>query len=268
MIYINIDNHEPEQDWLDRADVLTANLLAAVDTAARKIIIAGNEYMWGELKQHFCDVLHRKCWYSESVNDFAHCHVDHFRPKGKAEDEDKNIQDGGYWWLAFNWRNYRYSAPAGNIRKKYYFHVNANKALAPADAVENENIRFLDPCEPGDPEKLKFNNEGIISPKSADTATRNYIQAEYTIRRMNLNMPGLVEGRKDKYRRAARKVRETQALLTLQDINHDMARHQLIKANMKELHELANKFSLYSAAVKYCLKESGLEWAVNIAIAA
>ena len=267
MIYINIDNHEPDEDWLTRADALTADLLAAADADARNQIIEDNQGMWGELKQHFCDVLHRKCWYSESVNDFAHCHVDHFRPKGRALAEDGTDQ-GGYWWLAFNWRNYRYSAPAGNIRKRDYFHVNANKAVNHGDAIENEDIRFLDPCEPGDPEKLKFNNEGVVSPKNEDDTTRDYIQAEYTIRRMNLNMQGLVEGRRDNYRKAARIVMETQALLALQDINHDMARHQVIKSKMKELHELANKFSPHSAAVKYCLKESGLEWAVNIAIAA
>ena len=267
MIYINIDNLEPDEDWLNRADALTANLLAA-NAATRKQIIDDNEDMWGELKKHYCDFLHRKCWYSEAVNDFAHCHLDHFRPKGKAEDEDSNIQDGGYWWLSFNWKNYRYSGPAGNIRKKHYFHVNVNKALTPNDAIENEDIRFLDPCEPSDPEKLKYNNEGIISPKNEDVTSRDYIQAEYTIRRMNLNMYGLVEGRRDNYRKTARIVRETQNLLALQKAKYDMARHQTIKANQKLLLDLANRYSPFSAAVKYCLKESGLEWAVNIAIAA
>lgn len=268
MIYINIDSHEPDEDWLNRADSLTADLLAAADADARKQIIEDNQGMWGELKQHFCDVLHRKCWYSESVNDFAHCHVDHFRPKGKAEDESKNVQEEGYWWLAFNWRNYRYSGPAGNVRKKHYFHVNANKALKPADAIENEDIRFLDPCEPGDPDKLKFNNEGVVSPKNEDETSRDFLQAEYTIRRMNLNMQGLVEGRRDNYRKAARLIRETQALLKLQSEYFDLARQQNIRANQISLLELANRFTPYSAAVKYCLKESGLEWAVNIAIAA
>ena len=75
MIYINIDNHEPDEDWLNRADILTASLLAAADADARMQIIEGNENMWGELKQHFCNVLHRKWWYSESVNDFSHFHL-------------------------------------------------------------------------------------------------------------------------------------------------------------------------------------------------
>ncbi len=266
MIFVNIDNHEPEQDWLNKADVLTNQLLAAVP-ADRAGIIEDNEDMWGELKQHFCNVLQRKCWYSESVNDFAHCHVDHFRPKSKAIDENGHDQ-GGYWWLAFNWRNYRYSAPAGNVRKRDYFHVNANKANFPADALEHEDIRFLDPTDPEDPNKLKFDNEGIISSKEADVFSRDYIQAEYTIRRMNLNMTGLVEGRRDKYRKTARLIRQVQELLALQVINFDMARRQSIRGKQIELIELAHRFSEYSSAVKYCLRESGYDWALNIAIEA
>lgn len=267
MIFVNIDNHEPEQDWLDKADALTDQLLNAADAAERAVIIAGNDNMWGEIKQLFCDALQRKCWYSESINDFAHCHVDHFRPKSKAFDEN-GVDQGGYWWLAFNWRNYRYAAPAGNVRKKDYFHVNANKANLPADALENEDIRFLDPTEPEDPNKLKFDNEGIISPKETVVASRDYIQAEYTIRRMNLNMEGLKEGRKDKYRKTARLIRQVQQLLVLQVASVDMARKQTIRAKQVQLIELAGRYSEYSAAVKYCLRESGYDWALAIAIAA
>ncbi|MBK7359195.1 MAG: hypothetical protein IPI45_06190 [Saprospiraceae bacterium] len=266
MIFVNIDDHEPEQDWLDRADALTDQLINAATPAERATIIQDNQAMWGELKEQFCNVLQRKCWYSESVNDFAHCHVDHFRPKSSAIDEN-GADQGGYWWLAFNWRNYRYSAPAGNVRKRDYFHVNANKANLPADAIENEDIRFLDPTEPEDPGKLKFDNEGIISPKERVTSARDYIQAEYTIRRMNLNMEGLKEGRKDRYRKTARLIRQVQNLLALQTINYDMARKQSIRSKQLELLELAGKYSPYSAAVKYCLKESGLDWALSIAIA-
>ena len=267
MIYIDIDNYEPEQDWLDRADALTLLLLAAVTPADRTQIIEDNTNMWSEVKQHFCDVRRRKCWYSESINAFAHCHVDHFRPKSRALDENGNDQ-GGYWWLAFEWTNYRFSAPAGNIRKRDYFQVNVNKAMNQNDSLENEDIRFLDPTDPSDPPKLKFNSEGTISSKNTDVATRDYIQAEYTIRRMNLNMVGLVEGRRDKYRRAALIIRQTENLLQQQAITYDMARHQSIKAKQKELYDLANKNSEYSAAVKYCMKESGLQWAIELAIAA
>jgi uncharacterized protein (TIGR02646 family) len=267
MIYIDIHNHPPPDDWQDRADVLTIQLLAATTSRERAALIDANEDIWKEIKQHFCDVRKRKCWYSESINDFAHCHVDHFRPKIKALDEN-GIDRGGYWWLAFEWTNYRYSGPAGNVRKKDFFQVNHNKADAPGDSIENEDIRFLDPTEPSDPQKLKYDNEGKVSERQINKLHRDYIQAEYTIRRMNLNMIGLVEGRRDKYRKAYGIIRETQKLLASQQINYDMARHQAIKAKQRELIELAGKYSEYSAAVKYCLKESGLEWAIEIAMAA
>jgi hypothetical protein len=267
MIFINLDNHEPDQTWLIRADDLTGQLLNAASAQARAALIEGNEDLWGELKQYFSGISHRKCWYSESINDFAHCHLDHFRPKARAIDEDGHDQ-GGYWWLAFSWRNYRYAGPAGNVRKRDFFHVNANKASDPADSLENEDIRFLDPTEPDDPDKLKFNNEGIISPKSVNVNSREYVQSEYTIRRMNLNMFGLVEGRKDKYRRAARLIRQVEQLLSLQAVTFDLARRQNIKAKQLELFSLAHRCSEYSAAIKYCLRESGHEWALSIAIAA
>lgn len=267
MIYIDLDNYEPTEDWLNRADILTQQLLNAADFDQRVEIIRRNENMWSELKQHFCAVRKRKCWYSESINDFAHCHIDHFRPKLSALDEN-NINQGGYWWLAFDWMNYRYAGPAGNIRKRDYFNTFRNKANLPTDALENEDIYFLDPTEPDDPGKLKYDNEGVVSPKATDVNSRNYIQAEYTVRRMNLNLIGLIEGRKDQYRKTYRLIRQTQALIAQQLISFDLSRRQNIKAKQKELLELASKFSPYSAAVKYCLKESGFEWAADLAMAA
>jgi hypothetical protein len=267
MIYIDLDNYEPSEDWLNRADDLTKQLRVAINHEDRNLIIQQNENMWGELKLHFANVRKRKCWYSESVNDFAHCHIDHFRPKLRALHE-ANTDQGGYWWLAFDWMNYRYAGPAGNIRKRDYFNVFINKANLPDDAIENEDIYFLDPAEPEDPGKLKYNNEGVISPKATDEASRAYIQAEYTIRRMNLNMIGLVEGRKGQYRKTYTLIRQTQDLLAKQTANFDLARRQSIKAKQKELLELASRLSPYSAAVKYCLKESGFDWATELAISA
>ncbi len=267
MIFIDIDACEPNEDWLIESEYLTAFLLASTNLEERIDLIKANEELWTRVKQHFCDVLNRKCWYSESVNDFSHCHVDHFRPKLKALNEEGKDQ-GGYWWLAFDWKNFRFSGPAGNTRKRDFFHVNSNKANQPTDALEDEDVRFLDPTEPGDPEKLKFNNEGIISPKSIAPHSRDFIQAEYTIRRMNLNTEGIIAGRNDTYRRTKRIIRQIEDLLVSQNINYNMARKQAIRAKQIELLKLANKFSPYSAAAKYCLRESGLEWAINIAMAA
>lgn len=259
MRYIDLENNPPDQNWIDRADELTLQLTQADDKAARDVIIDDNQNMWRELKDHLRALSHNKCWYSESKNDSAHCHVDHFRPKKVAIDE-KGDDNGGYWWLAFEWLNYRYSAPAENIRKNAYFQVNANKANAPADSLEIEDIRFLDPTEIEDPDKLAFTNEGLVTPKSTVNSDRNYIQAEYTIRRMNLNKQEMKDSRKDKFSRTILLIKSTEKLVQLQIANVCMARKQKIASQMKELLALASSTSEYSAAVKFCMKSSGYEW--------
>ena len=77
-----------------------------------------------------------------------------------------------------------------------------------------------------------------------------------------------VEARKDKFRKATNLIQDISRLLALQNQQFDLFRRQTIKSNMQELKQLANPSSEYSAAVKYCLKSSGFEWALEIAIAA
>ncbi len=266
MIYIPLENNPPDQDWLARADALTHQLINAPDTIARHAIIDANEALWGELKQHLCDLGFRKCWYTESRNDGAYCHVDHFRPKKKVLCENDKTDHGGYWWLAFDWMNYRYSGPVPNVRKRDYFHVNARKAMNYGDSLENEDIRFLDPIKLSDPRKLSFDSSGEVRSINSDTTSRDYIQVEYTIRRMNLNDEGLVEGRKAKYRRASTIVQAVNRLIELQNITYDIARQIKIDEAKRELLEMASRQSEYSAAVKFCLKSSGYDWALDIAI--
>jgi uncharacterized protein (TIGR02646 family) len=264
MRYIDLENNPPPDDWIKRAEALTQQLLSAAGNPQEiNKIIDDNENIWGELKDHLRALSHNKCWYSESKNDSAHCHVDHFRPKKKSLDENGDDQ-GGYWWLAFNWLNYRYSAPVENVRKRDYFHVNAHKANSSFDALEDEDIRFLDPTDIEDPDKLAYTNEGLVTPKSSDISNRNYIQAEYTIRRMNLNKQEMIDTRKDKYFKTTLLINQTNNLITQQEQSFSPARKQTIKGKLKELLDLASSVSEYSAAVKYCLKSCGYVWADNI----
>lgn len=267
MRYIDLENNPPPQDWLDRADNLTQQLIDAPNKAARNIIIEANQNMWTELKDHLRNLSHNKCWYSESKNDSAHCHVDHFRPKGRAIDE-YGADKGGYWWLAFEWSNYRYSAPVENIRKRDYFQVNANKANSPDDSLEMEDIRFLDPTDIEDPDKLAYTNEGLVTPKSTVDTERNFIQAEYTIRRMNLNKLEMKESRKGKYFETTLLIRKIDRLMLQQAHNFCPARKQKINEQMKILLKLASSYSEYSAAVKFCMKSAALVWVDNLLLRA
>lgn len=266
MIYINLEGNPPDANWLNRADLITQQLIQAQDDASRKVLIDANQNLWGELKEYLRNLSSRKCWYSESINDGAHCHVDHFRPKTNAFDENK-VNQGGYWWLAFNWLNYRYAGPAINVRKKDYFPVVQNKANNYADNLSLEDILFLDPINISDPSKLAYDGEGKVTPRFTDQNSRDYKRAFYSIERYNLNSEGLKEGRRDKYRKTTILIMQIQNQLTLQLVNHDLARQAEIAKMMKELRELSNPESEYSATAKYCLKSSGHDWASDLLVA-
>ncbi|MDL2265147.1 hypothetical protein LJC57_01815 [Parabacteroides sp. OttesenSCG-928-G07] len=263
MIYIDLENNPPSQDWINRADAITQELIAAKDEAARNIIIDKNENLWKELKEHLAALSNNKCWYTESINAAAHCHVDHFRPKKEVIDEN-NKTTSGYWWLAFDWLNYRFAGPAPNVRKKSYFHVIANRALNYGDVCENEDILLLDPIDIDDPDELAFTNEGLVEPKSIDTQSRNFKKVSYSIKRLNLNAATLIDVRKDKYSRANGLIIRINRLLTLQNQNFDISRKNEIGQLIKILWEMCSRKSEFSAAVKFCLKSSGLDWALAI----
>ena len=100
MIYIDLENNPPSQDWIDMADIVTQELVDTVDSVLRNQIIDANQPLWNELKNHLSSLNNDKCWYTESINSGAHCHVDHFRPKKEVIDEN-GVKTEGYWWLAF-----------------------------------------------------------------------------------------------------------------------------------------------------------------------
>ena len=46
MIYIDLENNPPSQDWIDRADIVTQELVDAVDSVLRNQIIDANQPKW------------------------------------------------------------------------------------------------------------------------------------------------------------------------------------------------------------------------------
>ena len=263
MIYINLENNPPDPEWIKKADAITDKLILEKDPIKRNKIIDKNAKLWGELKDFLSALSHEKCWYTESKNAGSYCHVDHFRPKKEAIDEiGKDI--GGYWWLAFDWMNYRYSGPAANVKKNAYFHVLLNKASNYGDNINKEQILFLDPINFTDPDHLAFDNEGMAQPKSPDKKSMSFIRAEYSIRKLNINYYRLVERRKEFYRKATGKILKIEKLLREEAINPDHARQQDISNLMGLLWQMCCSNAEYSASVKYCLKSTGFDWALKI----
>jgi len=262
MMYINRSGKTPPQVWLDRADVITNSLLAATSEGARNLIIDTNQNLWGELKDFLFDISFQKCWYSESRDTYSHPHVDHFRPKKAALGIDRTDK-GGYWWLAFQWTNYRVCGGAGNVRKKDKFAVKSGKAIDHTSNLEDEIIYLLDPTEEEDTLKLTFNSNGeAMAYKRTGWDSE---RATYTIDTLNLNFKRLKEARKMLWITCSTLIAETQQLMDQNDINPSTYRRGQIKEKLTRLKEIANKQSEFSGTVKACLRSTGIEWAISYA---
>ena len=264
MRYIPLLDNPPDAAWLARADALTQSLLNAPDMDTRKAIIDANSRIWGEIKDHLLALSNQKCWYSEAKETYSHYHVDHFRPKKRALDLE-GVDQGGYWWLAFDWKNYRISGSVGNTKKGDRFSVLNHKANLPTDPLEDEMIYFLDPIDTDDPALLTFDENGVIKPINPNEEDWDHKRAEYTIENLNLNFGPLSEARKLVWNQCVRLIDEIKELLI--DYNHapSTVKKERIKSKQRELLEKTNKSSEFSATAIACLAGSGIEWAQHMA---
>jgi uncharacterized protein (TIGR02646 family) len=201
MRYINISD-SPPKDWLEEAERLTEQLKKATSAKKRQKIITENEKHWRKdvFRDWLIDQFHRKCWYSEAKESVSSYHVDHFRPKGRVTELDGSNRTG-YWWLAFDWRNYRISGELLNVKKRDQFPLRDGHAAEPFDenSLKLEASMLLDPRTEGDASLLSFNEGGEAS-KAEGIDEEDKLRVEITIDILGLNKRRcLVENRADKW---------------------------------------------------------------------
>ncbi|BFM21486.1 HNH endonuclease family protein [Gilvimarinus japonicus] len=170
------------QAWRDMAGQAKASLLAAPDHESRKAILkrVASSNVWRDFYDLLPDSYKRKCWYCEAEEIRSDMPVDHFRPKSKVEDEHSHE---GYWWLAFDWDNYRCACTFCNSRRvfeeteggkacRFPLENPEERVFVPADqeSIHNERPYFLDPFNPDDEKLLWFDNDGlpVAKPEATD----------------------------------------------------------------------------------------------------
>src|SRR5579862_423009 len=114
MIHVNPDLIDLKHEWKQKATALTAELKQKPANERAKFIEGHRDETWGDkdLLKALQKPVGNKCWYSEVSLAGQDPNVDHFRPKGQVREVDDNLQNSkttstGYWWLAFEWRNFR-----------------------------------------------------------------------------------------------------------------------------------------------------------------
>jgi hypothetical protein len=109
--------------WIEESAELRDQLATLEKTGKRterNELIDANSQHWCVLKPWFEKLSFGKCWFSETNDKFSHYDVEHFRPKKRAKALDGTPRDG-YWWLAFDYMNYRLIGNVGNRKKGIWF---------------------------------------------------------------------------------------------------------------------------------------------------
>lgn len=222
MRFVDIDLLQLPEGWEGRAEQALNELREEVEqaeaaarsagkdpAAARKAAITAGldqrerKQIWRDLDPHLATLKNGQCWYSESRNPTADKNVDHFRPKNRVEEDDTHE---GYWWLAFTWKNYRYSSQWCNQRrvkdgtsggKADHFPLcpNSFRARQEEDDIELEEPELLDPIDPEDWKLLTFRPDGYPTP-TKEPGTREYRRAEISIQVYHLHCNQLVKDRR------------------------------------------------------------------------
>lgn len=150
----------------------------------RKKYISNNPD-WNLFQKIMLQLSTNKCWYTEAPIGSSDFEVDHFRPKNKSKEkkdykqnQSKSIvhKKNGYWWLAYDYFNYRLSGGLSNKRRRDrlrdceevkgkgdYFPLDLTSVGRVADDETNTNCEIpilLDPCKLEDVSLLTFDSNG------------------------------------------------------------------------------------------------------------
>jgi hypothetical protein len=142
---------------------------------------------WAKLKPWLFALSYGKCWFTEGRDICSHKDVEHFRPKKEAIELDGKVRDG-YWWLAFDYSNFRAAGNVPNRKKGGWFPLHKDSPCSRycARCEESETYYLLDPVRQTDVELLAFNEEGNAMP-SPDANEWERERVRISIDRLKLN---------------------------------------------------------------------------------
>lgn len=165
-----IDLSDPDvQNWLQKARH-HLNALMSLRTHKERAEYFIKHSIWSDFKPTLVKICGKKCWYSECLMDGDYGDVDHFRPKNRSLDSSGNVLlEDGYWWLAYDYINYRLSCNICNeIGKKDFFPLKPGSQPGNHSSTANEIPLLLDPCNKHDTELVGYDEHGCVIPLTND----------------------------------------------------------------------------------------------------
>jgi len=220
----------------------------------RNALMDANSAHWGALKGWLVALSGGKCWFSEVRDLFSHYDVEHFRPKKCAIQIDGSEQDG-YWWLAFEYMNFRLCGNVGNRKKGGWFPLKAGSLLSTfaSPCEESETPYLLDPIDGSDVALIAFDEEGKVVPMPHASAWEQERVRE-TVKRLKLNEHApLTEARRKVWQQVTRLIDEySAAKARCLSGDNPVAKNQL-KQVRSSVREMTKPDAELSAVAKWCV---------------
>lgn len=274
MNYINIELLEDllPDGWEERARQATEEVRKALPGKERSEMIDKYSKVWQDLKVQLKQLSNGKCWYCESPAHRILGDVDHHRPKKEIADPER--PHPGYWWLAFTWRNFRFSCEICNRRttdaatglvggKGSYFPMADDEGyrISESEYQDYEDLLMerpllLDPTEPDDPELITFEVDGQPKPAIEDPACIEHLRAVESIKLYHLDHSALNDWRRDevykKVRKNARKVYKYRKVCNAKALDREgyQKARAIVKDAMAELRQMIAPDAGYSSAAR------------------
>lgn len=225
---------------------------------ARSRAINDKSSVWSEAGSHFRKLSDDKCWYCEAHETRSDMPVDHFRPKNSVA--ECNGDHCGYWWLAFEWSNYRFSCTYCNSRrvdvqtaggKQDHFPLlnPTERAMCESDPLDRELPILLDPCDIDDIFLITFNELGQPTEACQDQSLTDFKRASQSIHLYHLDHIKIVRERRKIAIDIRRLVDRIEKLMALGTVAHTER-----KERVKELAALIGKKSEFCSAARVYLK--------------
>lgn len=216
MRYIDLDNAEFLQELQDLGwEALALQHLETIRNLqpTERSQYFSNHGDWTKLYAVLYKLFHGKCWYSEAPAGSCQLEIEHFRPKARAMNPaltdlgivKSTLREDGYWWLAYNWRNFRLAGGLVNKRlrdkftstdevmgKGIYFPLDTrNGTIAQPESCvsrcdSTEKVILLDPTQKNDVELLGFDESGSAIPTNFCNHYQ-YVRAAISIEYLGLN---------------------------------------------------------------------------------
>lgn len=243
--------------WLQTSETYCQELQrlhALKDIPARNKYIDDHSAHWGKLKTWLKVLSKGKCWFSEVRELYSHYDVEHFRPKKEAKEFDDTVRDG-YWWLAFDYTNYRLCGNVGNRKKGGWFPLKPNSICSSFDnpCEETEEAYLLDPTDEDDVNLIAFDEEGKAIPAPTASAWEQQC-AEETITRLKLNdHPDLLEARRKIWQKVNFQVDRYKYFKGRCSQGGNPAAKMKLKEHGKNIRNLTESSSELSSVARWCI---------------